>query len=181
MSITIRTKSNLAVALLCVLALAGCASQTRTESAGGAPVDDRGAGGGAGTSPLTEGRGAEGGAIPGAGDRAELLAKKRVYFAFDSSTLDDENRAIVEAHAAHLASNTGIKVHLEGHADERGTREYNLALGERRAQTVERVMRALGIPGNRITTASYGEEKPLASGHDESAWRQNRRVEISYR
>ena len=178
MSITTHIKTHMAIVLLCAATLVGCASQTRT----GAPVDDR-AGGGAGTSGLPEGAGAEGGAIPGGagGDRAALLAKKRVYFAFDSSTLDDENRAIVEAHAAHLAGNTGIKVHLEGHGDERGTREYNLALGERRAQTVERVMRALGVAGNRISTASYGEEKPVAAGHDESAWRQNRRVEISYR
>lgn len=174
MSMNTHIKTHMAVVLLCVAALAGCASQTRTE---GAPVDDR-AGGGAGTSALPEGRGAEAGAI---GSGAELLAKKRVYFAFDSSTLDEENRAIVEAHAAHLANNAGVKVHLEGHGDERGTREYNLALGERRAQAVERVMRALGVAGNRITTASYGEEKPIANGHDESAWRQNRRVEISYR
>jgi len=176
MSITTHIKTHMAIVLLCAATLVGCASQTRT----GAPVDDR-AGGSAGTSGLPEGGSTEAGAIPGGGDRAALLAKKRVYFAFDSSTLDDENRAIVEAHAAHLASNAGIKVHLEGHADERGTREYNLALGERRAQTVERVMRALGVAGNRITTTSYGEEKPVAAGHDESAWRQNRRVEISYR
>jgi peptidoglycan-associated lipoprotein len=177
MAIQTNIKTHLAVVLLCMATLAGCASQTRTE---GAPVDER-AGGGAGTSALPEGQGAEGGALGNGGDRAALLAKKRVYFAFDSSTLDDENRAIVEAHAAHLANNTGIRVNLEGHADERGTREYNLALGERRAQAVERVMRALGVAGNRISTTSYGEEKPLAGGHDESAWRQNRRVEISYR
>ena len=169
-------KTHMAVVLLCAATLVGCASQTRT----GAPVDDR-AGGGAGTSGLPDGGGAQGGALSGTADRADLLAKKRVYFAFDSSTLDDENRAIVEAHAANMANNASMKVHLEGHADERGTREYNLALGERRAQAVERVMRALGVAGNRITTTSYGEEKPLANGHDESAWRQNRRVEISYR
>lgn len=173
------TKLRTAMMLFCAAALVGCASQTRTES--GAPVDDRGAGGGAGTSGVGDGQGAQGGAIPDGDGRGDLLAKKRVYFEFDSSSLDDENRAIVEAHAQHLNNNPNIKVHLEGHGDERGTREYNLALGERRAQAVERVMRALGVAGNRIATASYGEEKPLAEGHDESAWRQNRRVEISYR
>ena len=175
------TKLRTAMMLFCAAVLVGCASQTRTES--GAPVDDRGsgAGGGAGTSGVGDGQGAQGGAIPDGAGRGDLLAKKRVHFEFDSSSLDDENRAIVEAHAQHLANNPNLKVHLEGHGDERGTREYNLALGERRAQSVERVMRALGVTGNRISTASYGEEKPLAEGHDESAWRQNRRVEITYR
>lgn len=173
-------KLRTAMMLLCVAAFVGCASQTRTQD--GAPVDDRTrAGGGAGTSGVPDANGADGGALSGGASRADLLAKKRVHFAFDSSSLDDENRAIVEAHAAHLADNSSLKVHLEGHGDERGTREYNLALGERRAQSVERVMRALGVAGSRISTTSYGEEKPMAEGHDESAWRQNRRVEISYR
>ena len=108
-------------------------------------------------------------------------AQRRVYFAFDSSTVDPENRAIIEANAAYLSANPQVKVTLEGHCDERGTREYNLALGERRAQAVERMLRVLGIAGNRISTVSYGEEKPIAMGHDESAWRQNRRVEIVYK
>jgi peptidoglycan-associated lipoprotein len=112
--------------------------------------------------------------------KADLLAKRRVYFAFDSSAVDDENRAIVEAHAAYLAANKNIKVVLEGHADERGTREYNLALGERRAQAVERMVKALGLTADRIKTVSYGEEKPVAMDHNESAWALNRRVEIIY-
>jgi peptidoglycan-associated lipoprotein len=111
----------------------------------------------------------------------KLPAQRRAYFAFDSNTIDAENRAIIEANAAYLSANPQVKVTLEGHCDERGTREYNLALGERRAQAVERMMRVLGIAGNRISTVSYGEEKPIAMGHDESAWRQNRRVEIVYK
>ena len=107
--------------------------------------------------------------------------QKRVLFAFDSSAVDADNRAIIEANAAFLSANPQVKVTLEGHCDEQGTREYNLALGERRAQAVERVMRVLGVAGNRISTVSYGEEKPIAMGHDESAWRQNRRVEIVYK
>lgn len=114
------------------------------------------------------------------GARADLLGKRRVYFAFDSSAVDDENRAIVEAHAAHLAANKGIKVVFEGHADERGSREYNLALGERRAQAVERMVRLLGVDANRIKVVSYGEEKPVANDHNEAAWALNRRVEIIY-
>lgn len=112
--------------------------------------------------------------------KADLLAKRRVYFAFDSSAVDSENRAIVEAHAAYLAANKSIKVVLEGHTDERGTREYNLALGERRAQAVERMVKALGVSADRVKNVSYGEEKPLAMDHTEAAWALNRRVEIIY-
>lgn len=112
--------------------------------------------------------------------KADLLAKRRVYFAFDSSAVDEENRAIVEAHAAYLAANKNVKVVFEGHADERGTREYNLALGERRAQAVERMVKVLGLTADRIKNVSYGEEKPVAMDHNEAAWALNRRVEIIY-
>ena len=120
--------------------------------------------------------GTDTGAVAG----ADLLSERRVHFEFDSSTIDSEYAAIVEAHAKHLSSNTSLNVTLEGHADERGTREYNLALGERRAQAVARMMKALGVSGSRIKLVSYGEEKPVALEHNESAWRQNRRVEIIY-
>lgn len=109
----------------------------------------------------------------------QLLAKRTVYFEFDSSTLVGENLEIVQAHGQHLAASK-TKVSLEGHADERGTREYNLALGERRGQSVERVMRALGVGSDRVKVVSFGEEKPVVKGSDESAWSKNRRVEIVY-
>jgi peptidoglycan-associated lipoprotein len=112
--------------------------------------------------------------------KADLLAKRRVYFAFDSSSVDAESRAIIEAHAAFLSANRNIKVVFEGHTDERGTREYNLALGERRAQAVDRVAKLLGVSADRIKTVSYGEEKPVAAGHSEADWALNRRVEIIY-
>ena len=107
------------------------------------------------------------------------LSKTTIYFAFDSSELDAESQAVAEAHASYILK-TSSKVVLEGHADERGTREYNLALGERRAQSVAGVMEALGVNMAGIETVSYGEENPVAEGHDESAWRLNRRVEIRY-
>jgi peptidoglycan-associated lipoprotein len=125
------------------------------------------------------GTGMDGKALDAKG-KADLLAKRRVYFAFDSSAVDEENRAIVEAHAAYLAANKNVKVVLEGHADERGTREYNLALGERRAQAVERMVKVLGLTSDRIKTVSYGEEKPVAMDHNDAAWSLNRRVEIIY-
>lgn len=154
------------------VALTACGGAESTKPA----VEDRSVGGadaaGAGTQGDVSGQ-----ALAG---KSDLLAKRRVYFAFDSSTVDDENRAIIEAHAAHLAANPGIKVVLEGHADERGSREYNLALGERRAKGVERMVKLLGVGADRVKTVSYGEEKPVAMDHNESAWALNRRVEILY-
>ena len=158
-------RSLVVVPILVSLALSGCAGPQELP-----PVEDKSVGaeaaGAADQAPL---------------EAEDLLAKKRVHFAFDSSTIDDEARALLEAHAAHLAANPRIKIHLEGHCDERGTREYNLALGERRAQAVERLLRVLGVAGGRVTTVSYGEEKPIAPEHNETAWRLNRRVEIVYK
>ncbi len=112
-----------------------------------------------------------------AGERPTVM---RVHFEFDSSAIDSESQALIEAHAAYLADNPDVLLGLEGHADERGTREYNLALGERRGQAVRRIMRLLGIDGQRLTATSYGEENPIATGSNESAWRLNRRVEFMY-
>ena len=159
--------------MLCAVVMVGCASTAKKEPV---PVEDLS---GADTRGATDKAGAEAQAL--AARRAELLARTRVHFAFDSSTIDDEARAIIEAHASYLTANPQIRLTLEGHCDERGTREYNLALGERRAQAVEKLMRALGVGSNRVTTVSYGEEKPLDAEHNESAWRQNRRVEIQYK
>ncbi|MEA1888404.1 MAG: peptidoglycan-associated lipoprotein Pal [Pseudomonadota bacterium] len=111
---------------------------------------------------------------------ADMLSQTRIYFAYDSSDLDVDSQAIAEAHAAYLRDNPSTRVVLEGHADERGTREYNLALGERRAQAVIDVFIALGANPANIENVSYGEENPVAEGHDESAWSLNRRVEIRY-
>jgi peptidoglycan-associated lipoprotein len=113
-------------------------------------------------------------------DPRSPLAQRLVYFEFDSSEVRSEFRSTVSAHARYLSQNTGAAVTLEGHADERGSREYNLALGERRANAVRSLLLAEGAAGAQIQTVSYGEEKPAAAGHDESAWSQNRRVEIVY-
>ncbi len=107
-------------------------------------------------------------------------ANRVVYFAYDSSLLSVEGEAVVHAHAQRLVANTVARIVLEGHADERGTREYNLALAENRANAVAQVMQAYGINRGRIKAVSFGEERPLAFGHNETAWRMNRRVEILY-
>ncbi len=173
-----KKRKYLAVSLLIALALAGCAGEEATKPTAG---DEKGAAP-AQTAPATD-KSAAGASLSEREKqrRAELLAQRRVHFAFDSSTIDDEARAIIEAHAAHLVASPQIKLSLEGNCDERGTREYNLALGERRAQAVEKMMKVLGVAGDRIKTVSYGEEKPLCQEHNESCWRQNRRAEIVYK
>lgn len=110
-----------------------------------------------------------------------LLAQNTVYFDFDKSEIKPEARKIIEAHAKRLAQNPSMRVTLEGHCDERGTREYNLGLGERRSKAVQRVMSLMGVSANQMTLVSYGEERPVDMGHNERAWAKNRRVEFVYR
>lgn len=113
-------------------------------------------------------------------DPAGVLANRVIYFDYDSSEVRAEDQALVEAHANYLAQNPGRQVLLEGHADERGSREYNVALGERRALAVGRLMQLLGVSDTQMRTVSYGEENPADDGHDEIAWAANRRVELNY-
>ena len=113
-------------------------------------------------------------------DPASQLSVRIIYFEYDSSDVKAEYRPVVEAHARYLSQNPGTTITLEGHADERGSREYNLALGERRAQSVKQQMLLLGAMADQIRLVSYGEERPAIDGHDEYSWQQNRRVEILY-
>jgi peptidoglycan-associated lipoprotein len=114
------------------------------------------------------------------GPMSGTLAKRIVYFDFDSSEIKGDGTQIVAAHARYLASNPSIRVRLEGHTDERGSREYNIGLGERRAQSVRRALLLQGATEAQLSTVSYGAERPVAAGSNESAWQQNRRVEIVY-
>ena len=103
-----------------------------------------------------------------------------VYFDYDSFALKPEARAVLERNAAHLQSNKQFKVQLEGHTDDRGGREYNLALGQKRAETVRRALTLLGVSDAQVEAVSFGKEKPAASGADDAAYAKNRRVEIKY-
>jgi len=157
--------------------LTACASkQTKPEESGGAGM----------ALPGAEGSGAANAGAAGgpddevAGPQAGLLAKRTVYFDFDSSEIKGEGTDIVAAHAKYLASHSSARVRLEGHTDERGSREYNIGLGERRAQSVRRALLLQGAADTQISTVSYGEERPAVAGHDEAAWAKNRRVEIVY-
>lgn len=113
-------------------------------------------------------------------DPQSLLSERIIHFEYDSSEVQERYRQVVEAHALYLVANPDETLTLEGHADERGSREYNLALGERRALSVKRQMTLLGAAPSQIRTVSYGEERPVETGHDEYAWSQNRRVELIY-
>ena len=106
------------------------------------------------------------------------LAKNVVYFEYDQDTLTSEGTATVRAYAEYLLGNPAARVRLEGHTDERGTREYNLALGERRSRAVEAALSRAGVSSAQITSLSYGEERPTCIESTESCWGQNRRVEI---
>jgi len=117
--------------------------------------------------------------LEGLGIFGDPLDEKVVYFEYNSSSMDERSRIIVEAHARFLSNNSGRTVNLAGHADERGTRDYNLALGERRANTVSDWMNSKGAASN-VQTISYGEERPADPAHNDAAWQKNRRVEIAY-
>jgi peptidoglycan-associated lipoprotein len=108
------------------------------------------------------------------------LAQRRLLFDYDSAAIRDEYRTLLEMHAQYLKNEKVAKLILQGHADERGSREYNLALGQRRAESVYKAMNLLGVQDAQMEAVSLGEEKPVAEGHDESAWMQNRRTELLY-
>jgi peptidoglycan-associated lipoprotein len=110
-----------------------------------------------------------------------LLAKRSAYFDFDKSAVKEADKAMVQGHGQYLGANAARKVVVEGNADERGSSEYNLALGNRRADSVKKMLVVSGAKGDQVSTTSYGEEKPAAKGHNEAAWSQNRRADIVYK
>ena len=175
------------VSLLVLTVLAGCKSTPTAES--GAPVEERApsavAPPGAATAGTT-GAGVAGTTAPGAGqasalrDPRNILSKRTVYFDFDSYAVKDDYKPLIEAHGRYLQANRGTRMTVQGNADERGSREYNIALGQRRADAVKRMMQLYGATETQIETVSFGKEKPKNPGHDEAAWAENRRDDIVY-
>ena len=163
-------------AIAAALALtAGCGKKAPKEIPPPPLGSEEGTAGGEGTSQA----GAENQVVPGS--RADFLrsvgqGQDRIFFETDSYSVDDEDRRILEAQAAWLQANPNARVTIEGHADERGTREYNLALGERRANAAKNYLQGRGIDAGRMNVISWGKERPEALGSDESAWAQNRRA-----
>ena len=186
------------LALPVLMAIAGCSDTPTKDEAAGAGADGTSAasGYGSGNGPMGGtglGGGAAGEKTYGPGDRmgdvfgrgfddpGNPLSTRVIYFDFDRSELRAEDQRVLTAHANFLARNPRAAIILEGHTDERGSREYNLALGERRSQSVRQVLQLNGATTGQLEVVSYGEERPAATGHEESAWRLNRRVELVYR
>jgi peptidoglycan-associated lipoprotein len=169
--------------MLIAVALVGCQSTPSTDNA--APVEDKSATAsqsGASTSG-TSGTGVSGTSMSGGNplrDPNNILSKRSVYFDFDSYVVRDEFKPLVEAHGKYLQANRNARMTIQGNADERGSHEYNLALGQRRADAVKRMMVLLGASDGQVETVSFGKEKPRNSGHDEVAWAENRRDDMVY-
>lgn len=178
------------ILLVAAMALSGCSSKGGAKGEGG--MEGAAGMGGPEIGKYGEGQGdmygAGGKYGAGAGmtgdaaldDPSSPLSKRVIYFMYDSSEVMPEYVQVLNAHANYLASNPGRTAVLEGHADERGSPEYNIALGEQRAKSVTKMMKLQGVSDSQLQVVSFGEEKPAVSGHDESSWQQNRRVEISY-
>lgn len=114
------------------------------------------------------------------GDPKNLLAKRDIYFGFDSFAIDDDYRSLIEAHGHFLQGKPNARLTVEGNTDERGSREYNIALGQERAVAAKRILVLMGATDGQIETVSFGKEKPRNGGHDESAWAENRRDSLQY-
>ena len=177
------------IGALVVAALAGCSS-TGTQDA--APVEERapaadasksGAPGATTSGATTSGVSgtAAGATAPMAHkDPSSPLAKRSVYFDYDQFVIKDEYKPLVEAHAKYLQANRTLRITIQGNTDERGTREYNIALGQKRADAVKKAMMVLGVSESQVETVSFGKEKPRREGHDETSWAENRRDDIVY-
>jgi peptidoglycan-associated lipoprotein len=174
-------KHVFAAAALAAL-LAACSSGVKLDDA---PVEDRRATAaqpGAGTTPggttqvVPVTADPRTGNLPGPANVARII-----YFDYDSYVIKPEFQSLIEGHARFLKTNNGRKIVIEGHTDERGGREYNLALGQRRSEAVRRALGLLGISDAQVEAVSFGEEKPAIPGSDERAWAENRRAEIAYR
>ena len=173
--------------------VSACSSNVKLdENAGGAPVENRDAAG-AGAGGLGAGAGAAGAGTTSERPIAQInlpdplndpnspLAKRSIYFDYDSFVIKDDFRPTIEAHAKYLTTNKTKKVVIQGNTDERGSREYNLALGQKRAEAVRRALASLGVTEAQMEAVSLGEEKPRGTGADEASYAENRRADIVYR
>ncbi len=164
------------------LVLGGCASSVTLEDGNKVPVEDRKAGAGAGAGASTSG--AQSGVstvnLNNRAATADTLARV-VYFDFDSFVVRDDARPVIDVHAKRLAANGNLKMTVEGHTDERGSREYNLALGQKRAEAVVKSLTLLGARGPQLEPVSFGMERPAVQGSDEAAYAKNRRAELKDR
>jgi peptidoglycan-associated lipoprotein len=174
--------NKIAICVAAAILAAGCASKdtkpdVADRSTTTTPPSTSGPATSSGTTTARPPEGVSGNPLK---DPNNILSKRSVYFDFDSNAVKDEYRNMIQAHARYLGDNRSRNIRIEGNCDERGSREYNLALGQRRAESVKKVMSVLGVQDNRIETVSFGEEKPKNQGHDEASWAENRRADIKY-
>ncbi|HUJ88135.1 MAG TPA: peptidoglycan-associated lipoprotein Pal [Burkholderiales bacterium] len=169
--------------------LAGCASTATQEQQAPAGVEDRSRGATGAQSQGVESRpvtgaelaGQNGGGTNPLTDPSNILSKRSIYYDFDKFDVKDEYKPMIEAHAAYLRNHPDAKVLIQGNTDERGSREYNVALGQRRADGVKKLLLLLGAKQDQVEAVSLGEEKPKAQGTSEEAYAQNRRCDILYK
>jgi len=170
------------IAIIASAAVAGCSShkpRAQPQNTSATESGDQSSTSGAGNSnAIGSNNGAAG--DESAGPSGEQLKNRVIYFEFDSSDIKSEYNDLISAHGRYLASNPSKHVRIEGNTDERGSREYNIGLGERRAQAVRRALMLQGATESQITTVSYGEERPAVTGHTDEAWARNRRANIVY-
>ena len=178
--------ANMLLAAAVTLALAGCASK-KPAGAEGAAIEERGAA----SSSASDGKSSStskdavvarslGDEGDGSGDVAGAPSARQIFFDLDQYTVKPEYQGVVQATADFLKSKPKVRVIIQGNTDDRGSREYNLSLGQKRAESVRRALGVLGIGEDRIEAVSFGEEKPMAECHDESCWSKNRRADIVY-
>lgn len=175
------TRYSVVLCMVAALAAAGCGNRSNTLPDGAGSGADGGFGGAGGASTEGADGGAGFGISPLDAEQQQLLDRLVVYFDYDQAEISPEFNQMLAAHGRYLAQNPRASVRLEGHADERGSREYNIGLGERRAQSVRRALALQGATSEQLSTVSYGEERPAVLGSDDEAWRLNRRVELVYR
>jgi peptidoglycan-associated lipoprotein len=179
-------KNILVLVALCVtVAVAGCGTKkprpSATNTSATSAQTDQSLSSGANSSSAFGAAGADSGAgSESAGPGGAQLKNRTIYFEFDSSEIKSEYNDLITAHAHYLAANPSTRIRVEGNTDERGSREYNIGLGERRAQAVRRALMLQGVAEAQITTVSYGEERPAVTGHSEDSWSRNRRANIIY-
>jgi peptidoglycan-associated lipoprotein len=164
---------KLVVSIVLLNLLAACASQKPQETTA-APAAA------AATAPVVAPAASAQTDVDALNDAKSILAGRSVYYPFDVSAVQDADKPLVQAHAKYLADNAKRNVRLEGNCDERGSNEYNLALGQRRADGVKKMLELGGAKAVQLNSVSFGEEKPKATGHDEASWSQNRRTDLNY-
>lgn len=161
--------------------LSACSSTPPASTAASAPVETKAAATAPAAPPATAQSAVAPVVVPDYLDPNNPLAKDRsVFFAFDDFTVAPKYQPVVERHGKYLAQHAGVQIRVEGNADERGSAEYNLALGQKRAEATVRALRVYGVKDSQLEAVSWGKEKPRATGHDEAAWAENRRVDLAY-